>query len=410
MKKLLLILSIAGILASCSNGEQRKKGVYYNPEPANKPLNQEVGSLPRSQSNEFLEAFESSKVTLTVLSPAIEGDISYESAKQITFKLLRLVTSNGIACLGGDPTFALVPVLSLQSKGTTATVPSKMTVTYTMTLYVGNMLTGEVYESTEINIMGVGNSYEKAMINAVNGIDNSREIKQMLANASKKIVNNYEKEPYAIINKANEYIAKDDIDYAYLLLSSVPDAAVETYALVQEYLPKVQEMIYLKHSENLLLKMKDAITKAGNTYSPEVTAYHQLIPAGAEQRQTADALYDAYMGKLDEYESLKIEQEIYKEREEIACRRLELELKVQANQELIESYKKLAESRTQSSYTIAEGVPSETYLVGGESYEEPYNETVFDRLGNIAYRFGDIVCNAGQITVSDMLGFATRFI
>lgn len=204
MKKLLLILSIAGILASCSNGEQRKKGVYYNPEPENKPLIQEVGSLPRSQSNEFLEAFESSKVTLTVLSPAIEGDISYESAKQITFKLLRLVTSNGIACLGGDPTFALVPVLSLQSKGTTATVPSKMTVTYTMTLYVGNMLTGEVYESTGINIMGVGNSYEKAMINAVNGIDNSREIKQMLANASKKIVNNYEKEPYAIINKVND--------------------------------------------------------------------------------------------------------------------------------------------------------------------------------------------------------------
>jgi hypothetical protein len=190
----------------------------------------------------------------------------------------------------------------------------------------------------------------------------------------------------------------------------VPDAAVETYALVQEYLPKVQEMIYLKHSENLLLKMKDAITKAGNTYSPEVTAYHQLIPVGAEQRQTADALYDAYMGKLDEYESLKIEQEIYKEREEIACRRLELELKVQANQELIESYKKLAESRTQSSYAAAEGATSEAYLVGGESYEAPYNETVFDRLGNIAYRFGDIVSNAGQVTVSDMLGFATRFI
>lgn len=400
MKKLLLILLIAGILASCSNGEQRKKGVYYNPEPANKPLIQEVGSLPRSQSNEFLEAFESSKVTLTVLSPAIEGDISYESAKQITFKLLRLVTSNGIACLGGDPTFALVPVFSLQSKGTTATVPSKMTVTYTMTLYVGNMLTGEVYESTEINIMGVGNSYEKAMINAVNGIDNSREIKQMLANASKKIVNNYEKEPYAIINKANEYISKDDIDFAYLLLSSVPDAATATYALVQEYLPKVQEMFFLKHSENMLARMKDAVAKAGITYNPDVSAYHQLIPVASEQRLMADKLFDEYIAKLDEHEQLKIEQEMYLEREKLACQKLEMELSLQANQELLEVYRRQAENNVQVVASMPESL-SDTYLVNEESYEDP----IMDLIDNVAYGFEALLRNTAQLGVTEILSW-----
>lgn len=400
MKKTLIILSFAIALFSCTNGSQRKQGVYYNPEQGNAVLVQEDRSRSKYESNEFLEAFEDSKVTLTIMSPAIEGDISYESSKQLTLKLLRLVTSNGIGCLGGDPTYALVPVLTLQNKGVTATVPSKMTITYTMHLYVGNALTGEIYETTAINIMGVGNSYEKAVINAVNSIGDNREIKQMLANASNKIINNYEKDPYAIINKANEYISKDDIDFAYLLLSSVPDAATETYALVQEYLPKVQEMFYLKHSENMLSRMKDAIAKAGMTYNPDISAYHQLIPVDSEQRLMADKLLDEYIAKLDEHERLKIEQEIYMEREEMACQKLEMELSIQANQELMNTYKELAESRAQTMYNVSTS-SSDTYLAS----EDSYNESGVGFLSSAIYGFGDMLNSVEQMRISDLLGW-----
>ena len=400
MKKTLIILSFAIALFSCTNGSQRKQGVYYNPEQGNAVLVQEDRSRSRYESNEFLEAFEDSKVTLTIMSPAIEGDISYESSKQLTLKLLRLVTSNGIGCLGGDPTYALVPVLTLQNKGVTATVPSKMTITYTMHLYVGNALTGEIYETTAINIMGVGNSYEKAVINAVNSIGDNREIKQMLANASNKIINNYEKDPYAIINKANEYISKDDIDFAYLLLSSVPDAATETYALVQEYLPKVQEMFYLRHSENMLSRMKDAIAKAGITYNPDISAYHQLIPVGSDQRLMADKLFDEYIAKLDEHERLKIEQEIYMEREEMACQKLEMELSIQANQELMNTYKELAESRAQTMYNVSTSSP-DTYLAS----EDSYNESGMGFLSSAIYGFGDMLNSVEQMRISDLLGW-----
>lgn len=400
MKKTLIILSFAIALFSCTNGSQRKQGVYYNPEQGNAVLVQEDRSRSRYESNEFLEAFEDSKVTLTIMSPAIEGDISYESSKQLTLKLLRLVTSNGIGCLGGDPTYALVPVLTLQNKGVTATVPSKMTITYTMHLYVGNALTGEIYETTAINIMGVGNSYEKAVINAVNSIGDNREIKQMLANASNKIINNYEKDPYAIINKANEYISKDDIDFAYLLLSSVPDAATETYALVQEYLPKVQEMFYLRHSENMLSRMKDAIAKAGIAYNPDISAYHQLIPVGSEQRLVADKLFDEYIVKLDEHERLKIEQEIYMEREEMACQKLEMELSIQANQELMNTYKELAESRAQTMYNVSTS-SADTYL----ACEDSYNESGVGFLSSAIYGFGDILNSVEQMRVTDVLGW-----
>ena len=310
------------------------------------------------------------------------------------------MTSNGIGCLGGDPTYALVPVLTLQNKGVTATVPSKMTITYTMHLYVGNALTGEIYETTAINIMGVGNSYEKAVINAVNSIGDNREIKQMLANASNKIINNYEKDPYAIINKANEYISKDDIDFAYLLLSSVPDAATETYALVQEYLPKVQEMFYLRHSENMLSRMKDAIAKAGITYNPDISAYHQLIPVGSDQRLMADKLFDEYIAKLDEHERLKIEQEIYMEREEMACQKLEMELSIQANQELMNTYKELAESRAQTMYNVSTS-SSDTYLAS----EDSYNESGMGFLSSAIYGFGDMLNSVEQMRISDLLGW-----
>lgn len=400
MKKTLIILSFAIALFSCTNGSQRKQGVYYNPEQGNAVLVQEDRSRSRYESNEFLEAFEDSKVTLTIMSPAIEGDISYESSKQLTLKLLRLVTSNGIGCLGGDPTYALVPVLTLQNKGVTATVPSKMTITYTMHLYVGNALTGEIYETTAINIMGVGNSYEKAVVNAVNSIGDNREIKQMLANASNKIINNYEKDPYAIINKANEYISKDDIDFAYLLLSSVPDAATETYALVQEYLPKVQEMFYLRHSENMLSRMKDAIAKAGITYNPDISAYHQLIPVGSDQRLMADKLFDEYIAKLDEHERLKIEQEIYMEREEMACQKLEMELSIQANQELMNTYKELAESRAQTMYNVSTS-SSDTYLAS----EDSYNESGMGFFSSAIYGFGDMLNSVEQMRISDLLGW-----
>lgn len=402
MKKFLLALLAVGMLQSCSNGEKPKNAVYYQPQNTEKIQQMEPArQRQKVESNEFIEVFDSPSITLTVFSPAVENGISYECSKQLTLKLLRLVTANGVGCLGGDPTFALVPVLSIQNKGTTATVPSKSTITYTMILYVGNVLTGEIYETTSVNMMGVGNSYEKATINAINTIGNSSEIKQMLANARVKIVNSYESNPYAIINKVNEYISKDDIDFAYLLLASVPDAATETYALAQEYIPKVQNMLYLKHSENLLSRMKDAIAQADVTYNPDVSAYHRLIPIESEQRAIADRLFDEYMAKLDEHERVKREQEMYLEREELACKKLEMELNLQASQELMEVYREQAMNRsnTETSYEMQEE-DAGTYLVSNE----PYNSST-DVLSSIGFGFETLLRNVAQLGVTEILSF-----
>lgn len=402
MKKFLLALLAVGMLQSCSNGEKPKNAVYYQPQNTEKIQQMEPArQRQKVESNEFIEVFDSPSITLTVFSPAVEDGISYECSKQLTLKLLRLVTANGVGCLGGDPTFALVPVLSMQNKGTTATVPSKSTITYTMTLYAGNVLTGEIYETTSVNMMGVGNSYEKATINAINTIGNSSEIKQMLANARVKIVNSYESNPYAIINKVNEYISKDDIDFAYLLLASVPDAATETYALAQEYIPKVQNMLYLKHSENLLSRMKDAIAQANMTYNPDVSAYHRLIPIESEQRAIADRLFDEYMAKLDEHERVKREQEMYLEREELACKKLEMELNIQASQELMEVYREQAMNRsnTDTSYEMQEE-DAGTYLVSNE----PYNSST-DVLSSIGFGFETLLRNVAQLGVTEILSF-----
>lgn len=402
MKKFLLALLTVGMLQSCSNGEKPKNAIYYQPQSTENTLQPEtVRPRQKVESNEFIEVFDSPSITLTVFSPAVEDGISYECSKQLTLKLLRLVTANGVGCLGGDPTFALVPVLSMQNKGTTATVPSKSTITYTMTLYAGNVLTGEIYETTSVNMMGVGNSYEKATINAINTIGNSSEIKQMLSNARVKIVNSYESNPYAIINKVNEYISKDDIDFAYLLLASVPDAATETYALAQEYIPKVQNMLYLKHSENLLSRMKDAIAQANMTYNPDVSAYHRLIPIESEQRAIADRLFDEYMAKLDEHERVKREQEMYLEREELACKKLEMELNLQASQELMEVYREQAMNRsnTETSYEMQEE-DAGTYLVSNE----PYNSST-DVLSSIGFGFETLLRNVAQLGVTEILSF-----
>ena len=402
MKKFLIAILAVGALHSCSNSGKPKNAVYYQPQSIEKT--QQAGTVKqqqKSESNEFIEVFDSPSITLTVFSPAVENGVSYECSKLLALKLLRLVTANGIGCLGGDPTFALVPVLSMQNKGTTATIPSKSTITYTVTLYVGNVLTGEIYESTSINMMGVGNSYEKATINAINTIENSREIKQMLANARTKIVNSYESNPYSIINKVNEYISRDDIDFAYLLLTSVPDAATNTYALAQEYIPKVQNMLYLKHSENLLSRMKDAIAQAGVTYNPDVSVFHRLIPIESEQRVIGDKLFDEYMAKLDEHERQKREQEMYLEREELACKKLEMELNIQANQELTAAYKELAESRAQMAYNLQES-SSEAYLVSDESNAES-NTGI---LSGMVYEIGNLLHNVEQVKVTDLLTWA----
>ena len=160
-------------------------------------------------------------------------------------------------------------------------------------------------------------------------------------------------------------------------------------------------MLYLKHSENLLSRMKDAIAQAGVTYNPDVSAFHRLIPIESEQRVIGDKLFDEYMAKLDEHERQKREQEMYLEREEMACKKLEMELNIQANQELTAAYKELAESRAQMAYNLQES-SSEAYLVSDESNAES-NTGI---LSGMVYEIGNLLHNVEQVKVTDLLTWA----
>lgn len=102
--------------------------------------------------------------------------------------MLTIASKNGIVGYGGDPAFVFAALITPLSKDVTTTPPVKKVMKYTLNLYVANVVTGDVYGSSSMDLMGIGNSYELAALNAITTVEDNSNIQKMLHEASNKII------------------------------------------------------------------------------------------------------------------------------------------------------------------------------------------------------------------------------
>lgn len=332
---------VVTLCISCNNGKGKKfnpqgrEQVFASDNERQRAIEKKKATLDSLQLDIETLVFENN-IKLTVLPPAPNGDITLGTSKAVAAKMMQITAQNGIGGYGNSPAFCLATVFSPIGRAATSSIPQRMISKYTITFVVGNMLTGDVYATYDMNVEGVGATFEEATDNTVNSIKNSNELQQMLKTASEKILTWYNSNPQGFKAIVEEYVANQDYTTAYALLATVPKQATACYDYATKREGQVLEKMKNQKAEEILTELKDAIASAGERYSPMVSGFLKMIPANSKQYAEATSLFANYTKHIQDVrlDSIKHEQKV--ELERIAMEQVKLKYAQEASLKMAE--------------------------------------------------------------------------
>ncbi len=322
------VIFAGALLVSCSGASKKSKGTAFAPQEKESTMSDEERAAAIAEKRASLAEVDTAvligngiKLTIMTPQPDPENYVTEKMTTDLANKLLSIASHNGISGLGGDPAFVLAAGITGLDKKLTGSAPQKTMLTYDITMYVGNVLTGTVFGSSTIKLVGVGNNEKQAAANAVAELKDSKEIQQMLVSSTNKIVDYYNSHSEEIKADAEAYIAKGDYEAAYGLLYSVPQQAAGIFKYAQSKLPEVSKKLYAKQAANSLAQLKSAIASAQNEYSPEVGACLAMIPESSPEYAEAQKLFSEYTAHL---QSVEDRQRAEDAQEKAALREMEI--------------------------------------------------------------------------------------
>ncbi len=316
---------IYGLMAfafiGCSNGAKKN----FAPK--------EPGRADISSSSVIVDSLETGNtIKLTIMVQKPNSDFPQNAAQLLESRMLTIASKNGIVGYGGDPAFVFAALITPLSKDVTTIAPVKKVIKYTMNLYVANIVTGDVYGTSSMELMGIGKSFDLAAVNAMSSIDDNANIQKMLHESSEKIVSWYKNHSKEFITKVTDYLTREEYDKAYALLVSVPSEASECFQYAQENKAKVYEKYLRKLSSDNYRKMLSEIASSQNQYNPVIGGYFQMIPQSSPEYAKAKQMYEDYISKTAKQAELEKNREFYLEKEKLEVQKLEIKAQMAATE------------------------------------------------------------------------------
>ena len=309
------------VFMGCSNGAKKN----FAPK--------EPGRADISSSGIIADSVEKERaIKLTIMVQKPNADFPQNATQALEARMMTIASKNGIVGYGGDPAFVFAALITPISKDVTTTAPVKKVIKYTMNLYVANIVTGDVYGSSSMEIMGIGKSFELAAVNAMNSVEDNSNIQKMLNESSEKIVSWYQNHSKEFVSKVNDYISHEEYGKAYALLASVPSEATECFQYAQENKSKVHEKFLQKVSSDNYRKMLSEIASSQNQYNPVIGGYFQMIPQSSPEYAKAKQMYEEYISKTAKQAELEKDREFYLEKEKLEVQKLEIQAQMAATE------------------------------------------------------------------------------
>lgn len=299
MKKILFALAGLAVLFACGgNGNSNNKkseGVSFQPGQ-HQPTVVTKGPGVAKDAKDPL-AFQGC-VKLMIMLP--EGMPS-SSAAVLKSKMLSMTSLNNVGAMDGSPIFVIVPTLAEAKHDVTATAPPKQKINYAFAVYVANLEAGDVYGSVEQELMGVGDSDELALTNALEAINPADDkFQQMLKSAQERIVEYYETNGERLIAQARNQAAVNNFEEALTILNNIPSAC-SCYDNAIAAKGEILTMYFNDNASVLVSKMRAALASPRDNedgFSQEFVALYAMVPANSTAKQEADQLYTEYQKSL----------------------------------------------------------------------------------------------------------------
>lgn len=193
------------------------------------------------------------------LTPYLPENMSLKSPSAYNVllnKLNNLISQNGLVVSDNSQRFIITCNCVEVSKHIVAGAPNKIAYTLDCGFYIGDGMTGVKYASTSIQTKGVGNSENKAYMNAIKNIKiKSQQISSLIDIGSKRIIQYYETNKNDIFSKANACVSNGDFDEAIYQLTLVPQGC-SYYEKAQDKLIEVYNLKTETHDRQLLMQAK----------------------------------------------------------------------------------------------------------------------------------------------------------
>lgn len=357
LRSILMFFITALFWGSCSDSK-KSNSVYFKPKAQESKLTDHERQMAIQAKRAELLSLDSllfdNNIKLSILVPKPTEKITENVSSYALSKMIKILTQNGVGCVSGDPIFALAMTMTPLNEGMTTTIPQQSYTNYDINLYVGNMITGDMYGSCRMEIMGIGNSPEATAINAISSISNNTEIQMMIKTSSEKIISWYNKNSRTFISLVESLVALNKYSQALCLLKSAPQEAEVCFTYAEQQIGVISKKLLEQNASKNLEALKHAIAIGGKQYNPDAYAYLNMIPIDCKEKVEGETIFDAYVENLKQEEKEALDHQRFIEKEQLACQKLELQLQIETNQAMIEKYR-IDSTTSQSNYEEPSG-------------------------------------------------------
>lgn len=288
------------LLAACgSKGKsgQEEQGIVFAPKQERTETL--VTKRPLAKANDSILSF-IGQVKLNIMIPET---LPSECQTMLHNKMLTMTSINGVGSVDASPILCIIPTFAELSHDVTATIPAKHEIKYDFNVWVANLASGEVFASAQQNLLGVGDSDQLALINAMSAISPSdNQWQEMLKTAQDRIIEYYNTNGDRLIKEAQGYLAVNEYSQAMLILNNIPMACSEVYDRVLEAKNQVLGQYFQNDAQILISKMKAVLASPKddeNGFSSEFVALYSMIPSNSKAKAEADALYKEFTNSLE---------------------------------------------------------------------------------------------------------------
>ncbi len=197
----------------------------------------------------------------TQILPGTE-ELPYAIKEQLLRRVMLVISKDGVLASSDYAQFYVGVNFSTIYKDVLPSAPNMTALTTEMNLVVGDRINGNIYESTSVELRGVGNGDERTYLNAIRNLKtNNAKIKNLVADSKVKILDYYNNNYTRILALASRASSLRNYEEALFWLSSVPDCCVG-YDEVEFSLMETYNQYVSYHGFKLLTMAKNAWMKS----------------------------------------------------------------------------------------------------------------------------------------------------
>lgn len=216
-----------------------------------------VSLLATAQNNEK-SLDDSGRISISVIVPRSEANpLPAVVDEALITKLQNLTVAHGMASISPESRFIIFPALTVLEKKAIAGTKPLVQLEAELTLFMGDIESGNVYSQCSKKLKSVQTSEQKALISAVQGLKSTDpEIRDFFEKGKQKVMEYYNSQIDFILAQAASLKSQEKYDEALALLMEVPEICQESYLKAREVAAEIYPAKIARDAEQALRKAK----------------------------------------------------------------------------------------------------------------------------------------------------------